>query len=893
MDQEARWRAGWRPHEEFVNIPLRTDWLSELRRQHPWKGDGLVVVSMFDGMGGCWQALKALGIPVKKGYSCEIKEFANAVVKERFPDVIHLGSVTAVTQDMIPEPVDLIVAGFPCQDLSSMGNQRGLHGARSGLFFHIPRFISMFKAKWFLVENVKCRWQDQAEITKYLLNVLPLELDAEELSPQSRVRNYWTNLPLPPNLPGIRDAPETSVQHFLENAIAPFVKTGTVMTTNNDANTSNCALKSIYDLASGGARYLEVEEIEAMMGYSAGYSKIPYNKHGCILPFSSSKKQSGRRRCSQGGASEGANGGGAEGPPQKRLKFEEGGASGTEAGAEKEAECDGAQVGKEEPTGDELGKGIIALSSDEDDVVFQGEAAAVEEGEDLPGGHSAEGDVGANEPPGKSALPLTWLGMGAQGGPDEAGSSGLSNEEKSVGGGEKSPGYGLRARKPVNYAAEHVEIDDVSPGRRPTPKRRSQSTPRRKLLSPGSSGEALFATKDLRWELLGNSFVVPCIAYMLSQLLSPQLRARAQRIMAIPTPDVKDACLFKEGEVWALYNEDMAPNWYACVTHVDVTQPDWDGRKKLPTQFGVHYRFYEYLPSSENPKSPIQGVGILKLACEDYTSVDKAFSHRVNPAHLEGGRILVYPRGGEVWVVKDRLRKFGRFKLHVYIVKSTADPLTGQFECTIRILVSQPRSTSKTPIYRMAGGERVLSGGRTVFSYQVPYFFKNEAGLFYVEPQYDQTVAMRRRRLLEWDDDEDDVAAEEEELGRGEEVLEPEAEYPASFPETESAQKLPTLAEYAPTSQALQLVAPDAKLPQLNALEDQNGGPAQSSAQAPAIEQALASRKGKEKIDVSDSKAQADDVAGVLPSEGRGLLEERTVLKCRDIHVLMDLLPRL
>ena len=78
----------------------------------------------------------------------------------------------------------------------------------------------------FLVENVKCRWQDQAEITKYLLNVLPLELDAEELSSQSRVCNYWTNLPLPPNLPGIRNAPETSLQHFLQNAIVLFVKIG-------------------------------------------------------------------------------------------------------------------------------------------------------------------------------------------------------------------------------------------------------------------------------------------------------------------------------------------------------------------------------------------------------------------------------------------------------------------------------------------------------------------------------------------------------------------------------------------------------------------------------------------------------------------------------------------
>lgn len=79
----------------------------------------------------------------------------------------------------------------------------------------------------------------------------------------------------------------------------------------------------------------------------------------------------------------------------------------------------------------------------------------------------------------------------------------------------------------------------------------------------------------------------------------------------------------------------------------------------------------------------------------------------------------------------------------------------------------------------MAGEERVLSGARTVFSYQVPYFYKGEAGLFYVEPQNDQTVTMRRRWLRDedWEDEEDDVAAEDEELGRGEEVPGPEVRH--------------------------------------------------------------------------------------------------------------------
>lgn len=53
-------------------VPKSIEWLKLLRQQNTWVGDGLVVLSMFDGMGGCWQALKDLGIPVKKGYSCEI-----------------------------------------------------------------------------------------------------------------------------------------------------------------------------------------------------------------------------------------------------------------------------------------------------------------------------------------------------------------------------------------------------------------------------------------------------------------------------------------------------------------------------------------------------------------------------------------------------------------------------------------------------------------------------------------------------------------------------------------------------------------------------------------------------------------------------------------------------
>ena len=50
-----------------------------------------------------------------------------------FPDVKQLGDITKINLDEI-EPVDIICAGSPCQDLSIAGKRKGLDGERSGLF---------------------------------------------------------------------------------------------------------------------------------------------------------------------------------------------------------------------------------------------------------------------------------------------------------------------------------------------------------------------------------------------------------------------------------------------------------------------------------------------------------------------------------------------------------------------------------------------------------------------------------------------------------------------------------------------------------------------------------------------------------------------------------------
>ena len=52
----------------------------------------------------------------------------------------HLGNITQITGDTIA-PVNVIIGGSPCQDLSIAGKRAGLAGERSGLFMEKIRII--------------------------------------------------------------------------------------------------------------------------------------------------------------------------------------------------------------------------------------------------------------------------------------------------------------------------------------------------------------------------------------------------------------------------------------------------------------------------------------------------------------------------------------------------------------------------------------------------------------------------------------------------------------------------------------------------------------------------------------------------------------------------------
>jgi DNA (cytosine-5)-methyltransferase 1 len=54
----------------------------------------------------------------------------------------------------LPREIDLLVGGFPCQDLSQAGLTAGIAGARSGLVGEIFRLLDKRKVPWVVLENV-------------------------------------------------------------------------------------------------------------------------------------------------------------------------------------------------------------------------------------------------------------------------------------------------------------------------------------------------------------------------------------------------------------------------------------------------------------------------------------------------------------------------------------------------------------------------------------------------------------------------------------------------------------------------------------------------------------------------------------------------------------------
>ncbi len=68
---------------------------------------GIIALSLFDGMACGYQALKRAGVPVREYHAFENDKHAIAVAKKNHPDIIHHGEINFMTNFRQFEGADL------------------------------------------------------------------------------------------------------------------------------------------------------------------------------------------------------------------------------------------------------------------------------------------------------------------------------------------------------------------------------------------------------------------------------------------------------------------------------------------------------------------------------------------------------------------------------------------------------------------------------------------------------------------------------------------------------------------------------------------------------------------------------------------------------------------
>jgi DNA (cytosine-5)-methyltransferase 1 len=118
----------------------------------------------FSGIGAPEQALKNLGYDFEMVFACEIDKHAARSYQEIHPEPPNKYYIDITKRDHAEvEPLDLYVAGFPCQSFSMAGKRKGWATDENGqpvdkrgtLFFDVAKFIQVNQPKVFILENVK------------------------------------------------------------------------------------------------------------------------------------------------------------------------------------------------------------------------------------------------------------------------------------------------------------------------------------------------------------------------------------------------------------------------------------------------------------------------------------------------------------------------------------------------------------------------------------------------------------------------------------------------------------------------------------------------------------------------------------------------------------------
>ena len=177
------------------------------------QGPRVFVVSLFDGISALMCGLCRLRCQVVAFCASEVDKACKRFVRQRWPGVIELGDICAISHSTIEtlaasvgDGVDLVLCGggSPCQDLSSLlADRAGLQGQRSKLFFEMPGIFRSLREVFRcplhrFVENVFSMTVDNRAQFTETLGFEPVLLDSVHFSPCRRPRLFWIDWDVQP-----------------------------------------------------------------------------------------------------------------------------------------------------------------------------------------------------------------------------------------------------------------------------------------------------------------------------------------------------------------------------------------------------------------------------------------------------------------------------------------------------------------------------------------------------------------------------------------------------------------------------------------------------------------------------------------------------------------------
>jgi DNA (cytosine-5)-methyltransferase 1 len=164
-------------------------------------------VDLFCGVGGfriaAETAIKEVGYTPECVFSSDIDRYCQGIYKDNFGETPH-SDISTVSAEIIGDH-ELLLAGFPCQPFSVIGDMKGLADTRGTLFYEIERILKRKKPAAFVLENVKMlRGHDGGRTLSIItsrLEALGYSVDFKILNaldfglPQRRERIWIVGLP--------------------------------------------------------------------------------------------------------------------------------------------------------------------------------------------------------------------------------------------------------------------------------------------------------------------------------------------------------------------------------------------------------------------------------------------------------------------------------------------------------------------------------------------------------------------------------------------------------------------------------------------------------------------------------------------------------------------------